>query len=291
MIYEHCVLCSRRVEWVVLGINMSLLLIKLVFTFMSGSRALFADAIESLANLIITVIVLLSLRIADKEFNERFPYGYGKIEFLTSGIINLLLLFGAVYFMLISIKEMFLLGPEKSPGLIAIIAAVISIAGNWVAFRYGRCVGEKVGSEVILANAWINYADIFTSVAVVVAVVGSNLGVVKLDHVMSVLIALVIIRTTGKGIEKAIKGLLDSSLRFEENRVKNLIKNINGIKQIHNVRTRQTGRKIHVNLDVVIPKTCKIKEGLKIVESIKTVLRKEMKNIADVSVQLIPAGG
>lgn len=291
MINERCLICSKKVEWVVLWTNLSLFLIKGIFTFLSHSRSLFADTIESLFNVVITVIVLFSLRIAEKECNDEFPYGYGKMEFLASGIVNLILLFGAIYFIFVALGEMAMQGQEKPPELIAIFAAVVSILGNWIAFGYGRCVGKKMGSASISANAWVNYADIATSAAVIVAVVGSNLGIAKLDHIVSVIIALIIIKMTGEGISKAIKGLLDSSLKFEESRIKNLIKNVQVVGQIRNVRTRQIGRKIHVDLDVAVPGGSRINEGLKIARRIKSILYKGMENIAEVSVQLTPTKG
>lgn len=291
MIEERCLICSKKVEWIVLGINLSLFLIKGIFTFISNSRSLFADTLESLANVVITIIVLFSLKIAEKGHDKKFPYGYGKMEFLASGIVNLLLLLGAVYFIFVALGEMALVGPEKTPKLIAVFAAVVSILGNWVAFAYGRCVGKKVGSAAISANAWASCADIATSVAVIVAVVGTNLGVVKLDHIISVIIALIIIKMTGEGIRKAIKGLMDSSSKSEEIRIRNLIKNIRGIKQIRSVRARQVGRKVWVDLEVAIPGNCPLQEGVKIIRCIKSVLQKKMENIAEVSVQLVPAKG
>jgi len=291
MIEERCLICSKKVEWIILGINLGLFLIKGIFTFISNSRSLFADTLESLANVVITVIVLFSLKIAEKGHDKKFPYGYGKVEFLASGIVNLLLLSGAIYFIFVALKEMVLIGPEKTPKLIAIFAAVVSILGNWVAFAYGRCVGKKVGSAAISANAWASCADIATSVAVIVAVLGTNLGVVKLDHIISVMIALIIIKMTGEGIGKAIKGLMDSSSKSEEIRIRNLIKNIRGIKQIRSVRARQVGRKVWVDLEVAIPGNCPLQEGVKIIQCIKSVLHKKMENIAEVSVQLVPAKG
>ena len=291
MIEERCLICSKKVEWIILGINLGLFLIKGIFTFISNSRSLFADTLESLANVVITLIVLGSLKIAEKGHDKKFPYGYGKVEFLASGIVNLLLLLGAVYFIFVALKEMVLIGPEKTPKLIAIFAAVVSILGNWVAFAYGRCVGKKVGSAAISANAWASCADIATSVAVIVAVVGTNLGVVKLDHIVSIIIALIIIKMTGEGIGKAIKGLMDSSSKSEEIRIRNLIKNIRGIKQIRSVRARQVGRKVWVDLEVAIPGSCPLQEGVKIIQRIKSVLHKKIENIAEVSVQLVPAKG
>ncbi|MHC4085591.1 MAG: cation diffusion facilitator family transporter [Planctomycetota bacterium] len=216
MIAQRCVNCSKRVEWVVLGINFSLFLLKGWFVLISHSKSLLTDSFESLANFIITIVVLVSLKMASRRADEKFPYGYGKVEFLASGIVNMLLMIGAIVYIFMSFSEMVMVGPEKPPGLIAIVAAVISIIVNYIAFGYGRCVGEKLGSSAILANARINLADIGTSVAVIVAVVGSNLGFSQLDHIAAIVICIIIIKVTLDGVKKAIRGLMDASLHSEE---------------------------------------------------------------------------
>jgi cation diffusion facilitator family transporter len=291
MIPQRCVNCSKKVEWVVLGINFSLFLLKGWFALISHSKSLLTDSFESLANFVITIVVLVSLKMASRSADEKFPYGYGKVEFLTSGIVNMLLMIGAIVFIFISFREMVMVGPEKPPGLIAIVAAAVSIMANYMAFGYGRCVGEKLDSSAILANAQISLADIGTSVAVIVAVVGSNLGLSQLDHIAAIVICVLIIKVTLDGAKKAIKGLMDASLRVEELHIRNLIEDIEGIELVGDVRARLAGRNLLVDVDIFLPSNWLLSKGLETVRKIKNVLCKKMKNISDVSVQLLPLAG
>jgi len=287
MIAQRCVNCGKKVEWVVLGINFGLFLLKGWFALISHSKSLLTDSFESLANFIITIVVLVSLKMASRSADEKFPYGYGKVEFLASGIVNMLLMIAAIVFIFISFSEMVMVGPEKPPGLIAIVAAAVSIIVNYIAFGYGRCAGEKVGSSAILANAQINLADIGTSVAVIVAVVGSNLGFSQLDHIAAIIICVLIIKVTLDGAKKAIKGLMDVSLRVEESHIRNLIEDIEGIERVGDVRARLVGRSLLVDVDIFLPSNWLLSRGLIIVRKIKNVLCRKMKNISDVSVQLL----
>jgi cation diffusion facilitator family transporter len=291
MIAQRCVNCSKKIEWVVLVINFCLFLLKGWFALISHSKSLLTDSFESLANFIITIVVLVSLKMASRSADEKFPYGYGKVEFLASGIVNTLLMIAAIVFIFISFHEMVMVGPEKPPGLIAIVAAAVSIIANYIAFGYGRCVGEKVDSSVILANAQINLADIGTSVAVIVAVVGSNLGLSQLDHIAAIVICVLIIKVTLDGIKKAIKGLMDASLRYEELHIRNLIEDIEGIERVGDVRARLAGRNLLVDVDIFLPSNWVLSKGLGTVRRIKNVLCRKMKNISDVSVQLLPFAG
>jgi cation diffusion facilitator family transporter len=285
MITQRCVSCSKKVEWVVLGINFGLFLLKGWFALISHSKSLLTDSFESLANL--TIVVLVSLKMASRRADERFPYGYGKVEFLASGIVNMALMMAAVIFMFVSFHEMITVGPEKPPGLIAIVAAAISIIVNYIAFGYGRCVGEKTGSSAVLANAQINLADIGTSVAVIVAVVGCNLGFTQLDHIAAIVICILIIKVTLSGAKKAVKGLMDVSLRAEESHIRNLIEDIEDVEDVGSVRVRLAGRKLLVDVDILLPAGWTLGRGLQIVEKVKKLLCKKMKDISDISVQML----
>ncbi|MHC4396171.1 MAG: cation diffusion facilitator family transporter [Planctomycetota bacterium] len=288
MIAKCCINCGRRVEWVVLGINFALFVLKGSFALISHSKSLLTDSFQSLANFIVTIVVLVSLRMVTRGADEKFPYGYGKVEFLASGIVNMLLMIAAKVFIIISFIEMIMVGPEKPPKLIAIVAACVSIIANYIAFGYGRCAGEKLASTAILANAEVSRADVGTSIAVIIAVVGSNLGFSRLDHIAAIVICVLIIKVTFDGLKKAVKGLMDVSLRTEELHIRNLIEDIEGIQRVGNVRARLAGRSLLVDVDVFLPADWALRRGLEIVQKVKNVLSKKMKGISGVSVQLLP---
>ena len=291
MIAQRCINCGKKVEWIVLGINFGLFILKGSFALLSHSKSLLTDSFQSLANFIITIVVLTSLRMASKGADEKFPYGYGKVEFLASGIVNMLLMIAAIVFIFVSFTEIIMAGPEKPPKLVAILAAGISIIANYIAFGYGRCAGEKLGSTAILANAEVSRADVATSVAVIVAVVGSNLGFSRLDHIAAIVICVLIIKVTLGGAKKAIKGLMDVSLRSEEQHIRNLVEDIEGVQCVGDVKARFAGRSLWVDVNIFVPADWVLSRGLETVRKIKNVLRRKMKGISDVSVQLLPFVG
>jgi len=291
MIAQRCINCGKKVEWIVLGINFGLFILKGSFALLSHSKSLLTDSFQSLANFIITIVVLTSLRMASKGADEKFPYGYGKVELLASGIVNMLLMIAAIVFIFVSFTQIIMVGPEKPPKLVAILAAGISIIANYIAFGYGRCAGEKLGSTAILANADVSRADVATSVAVIVAVVGSNLGFSRLDHIVAIVICVLIIKVTLGGIKKAIKGLMDVSLRSEEQHIRNLVEDIEGVQCVGDVKARFAGRSLWVDVNIFVPADWVLSRGLETVRKIKNVLRRKMKGISDVSVQLLPFVG
>ncbi|MBI4834659.1 MAG: cation transporter [Planctomycetes bacterium] len=287
-IKERCIRCEQKVPWVILSINLGVFLIEGVFALISNCRSLTADAIESFATLIIALIVLYSLKISKKENDEKHPYGYGKIEFLASGVIYSLLLMGISVFIYASIKEMITPGFMEPPCLIAVFPVLIAIAGNYIVFKYCRCAGEKLHSPVILANSMINKTDIMTSCLVLVAVIGSNLGWVSLDHIIAVIISLLIVKTAVEGMIKSARGLIDYSPKEAILQIRDIINRVPGVKEIKDIKTRLVGRKIWVDLDLGVPGNCILGEGLKISEKLKYMLKEKMSNIVDVTIRLSP---
>jgi len=288
MIPQRCIDCGKKVQWIILGINLSLFVVKLSFAIISHSKALLTDSFQSLANVVITIVVICSMRLADRGADERFPYGYGKIEFLASGVVNMMLMLGAIAFIIFTFHEMVMVGPEKPPELIAIAAAMISIIGNMLAYHYGRCAGEKLGSTVILANAEISRADVGTSVAVIVAVVGCQLGFSSLDHIVAIAIGAMIIKVAWDGAQKAVNGLMDASLHNEEVNILNLVEDVPGVSRVDNIKVRMAGRELLVDMDVFVPGDVQLNAGLETSTRIRDLLHKKIKSVSDVSVQLLP---
>ena len=288
MINQNCIKCGRRVVWIVLGINLSLFVIDMLFAVISNSRSLLANALQSCTNMTMTIIVIVSLEIAKKRPDEKFPFGYGKIEFLSSFIISIMLMIGVVFFIIFSFREMIFVGPEKPPQLIAILAAAVSIVANRFAYKYGKCAGEKLESPAILANAMVNSIDIISSIAVIIGVVGSNLGFSQFDHIISVLIAFVILKITSEEIQKAFRGLMDFSLYTDEKEIRNLANNIEGVKEVENIKIRFIGRKIWINMGISIPDDCVLGKGLEITNRIRNMILSSKKNVSEVVIQLHP---
>ena len=288
MIRQRCINCGKRVEWMILGIILSLFFVKGSFALISHSKSLLTDSFQSMANFIITLVVIASMRLAARDADKRFPYGYGKVEFLASGVVNMSLMLAAIVFILFSFFEMVMVGPEKPPKLIAIVAAAISIIANMLAYRYGRCAGEKLGSTVILANAEVSRADVGTSIAVIVAVIGCNMGFSSLDHIVAIAIGAMIIKVTWDGAKKAINGLMDVSLRSEEVHILNMVEDIEGVRRVEDVKVRLAGRRLFVDMNVFVGGDVILSAALETVAKIKNILPRKIKSVSEVSVQLLP---
>jgi cation diffusion facilitator family transporter len=286
---DRCRRCGDRLAWFVLEINLALFLADLGFAWVSHSRALVGGALQSCANMIASVLVIIGLQFSDKERDPEHPYGYGKVEFLICAAINLLLLCGALFFIFETIWEMATVGPERPPTLLALLPAIVSILANEFMFRYGRCAGEHLRSPALLANAWASRADVVTSCAIMVAVIAANLGWHHADHLIGIFIGVWITRISLTGLELATRGLMDYSPEVETTRIRELVNGVPGVGQIKDVKARWVGRKIWVDLEIGLAPAMLLGEGRKMARRLKEVLLADMVQVGDVTVRLSTA--
>lgn len=258
--------------------NVVLVILKITIGVTSGSKACIADGLHSASNIITAFAIILSHKIGNKPPNSRFHYGYGKIEFVAAGAISLLITAGAILLITVSIHNL-LREPSASPHFSAVLMALISIGANEMLFRFMRCVGTQLKSQTIMANAWANRADCFSSVAVVVGVLGSKLGFHHLDPIAAIFVVAVIIKVSVKILLDSVRALMDSSVNdLYGDEITGIAGNVANVRGVPRINTRQIGKKIWIDLEILIDPHCTIGQGNAIAERVKAAL---MGRIAD----------
>jgi cation diffusion facilitator family transporter len=288
MRFERCEQCGNRAAWAGIWTNVVLVILKLIVGVTSGSKACIADALHSASNIITAFAIILSQKISRKSANSRFPYGYGKVEFLAAGMISLLITMGAVALISVSINHL-INRPGPPPHFSALLMALISIGANEMLFRFMRCAGTQLKSQTILANAWANRADCFSSFAVIVGVVGGRLGFHHLDPIAALFVVAVIIKVSVKILVDSVKALMDFSVN--DAYAEEILAIAEGIKDVRTVlglKTRHIGQKIWVELDILIDPQCTLREGQMIADRVKGVLLEKVRDLERVLVHFRP---
>ncbi len=149
---EHCRICRAEVTWWSIFANIGLSTYKGLLGAMTGSVALVADSLHSAADVVASVVTLFSLKLSDRKADEKYPYGYGNIQFIASSIVGVILILGAIYLMYESVMKI-VMDTLEPPSAIAVLGAVVSIIVNELMYRYQGCVGKENNSPAIIANA------------------------------------------------------------------------------------------------------------------------------------------
>jgi cation diffusion facilitator family transporter len=289
MANTRCTQCAIQIGWVSFWINLILVLLKITVGIIGGSKACIADGLHSASNVVVAVAIIMSQKISSRQKNSGYHYGFGKIEFLLTGFISFFIISGALALLFLSIKHLVSEPVVSPPHLSAALMAMISIGTTEMLFRYMRCAGVRVNSQIILAGAWANRANCFSSVAVLVGVISAKMGYHYLDPVTAILVVGIIINACYKMLIDSVRALMDYSVndRYKEE-IAGIISEMPDIQSATNIKTRQIGQRIWVELDILVDPGCSILEAQKTGEKVQARLMEGSGDFERVFVNLCP---
>lgn len=236
----------------------------LVFKFFAGiaghSAAMLADAVHSLSDFITDIVVIVFVRIAGKPEDKGHDYGHGKYETLATAIIGLLLLcvgFGIFWNGASSIYTFLRGGQLESPGVVALVAALVSIVSKEILYQYTVIQGKKLNSQAVIANAWHHRSDALSSIGTAIGIGGAILlgdHWRVLDPVAAVVVSFFIMKVSVRLLIPCVDELLEKSLPEDvEKEIEQTILSFPGVSQPHHLRTRRIGNyyaiELHVRMD------------------------------------------
>ena len=285
---KRCDQCKNRAVWISLFNNILMCIFKIFVGFASGSKACIADGLHSAANIITSLTIIVSHKITSRKANREFHYGYGKVEFVAAGFISFMIIGGAITLVIFSIRHL-LREPPYTPHYSAMFIALISVVANEMVFRYMRCVGTQFKSQTVLASAWANRADCFSSIAVIVGVLGSKMGIHHLDPITAIVVVVIIIKVSFKILIDSIKPLMDSSLNDSYScEIEKIVGGIENVAGISELKTRHIGQKIWVELNIIVDPRHTMHEGQMIAERVKESLFEKINDLERVLVYCRP---
>lgn len=235
----------------------------LIFKFFAGivghSAAMLAEAIHSLSDFVVDIIILIFVHIANKPVDKGHDFGHGKFETLATAIIGVLLLFvgfGILYDGCDKIYDAITGKVLNQPGLLAFIAAIVSIISKEILYQYTLKSGKKYNSQATVANAWHHRSDAFSSVGTAVGIGGAILLGEHwrvLDPVAAVLVSIFIIRAAFSLLKPCMGQLLEKSLPEDiEKKIVDATLSFPGVTEPHDLRTRQIGNNYAIDLHVLM---------------------------------------
>lgn len=249
-----------RVTLVGSVVNLLLLVFKFVAGILGHSAAMLADAVHSLSDFVTDIIVIVFVRISSKPEDEGHDYGHGKYETLATAIIGLVLLFvgfGILWNGATSIWDFWQGGELKEPGMLALWAALASIAFKELLYQYTVLKGRRLNSQAVVANAWHHRSDALSSIGTAIGIGGAILlgeQWLILDPLAAVVVSLFIMKVAIQLLVPCVEELLEKSLPAEvEEKIKQEILAFPGVTSPHHLRTRRIGSsyaiEVHIRMD------------------------------------------
>lgn len=234
-------------------LNTMLSIFKFVAGIVSSSGAMISDAVHSASDVLSTVIVIIGVKISGKESDQKHPYGHERLECVAALILAVILAVTGFCIGINGIQKIIAVNNTelRPPGILALIAAFISIIVKEGMYWYTRKAAKKINSGVLMADAWHHRSDSLSSIGSFIGIFGARLGFPVLDPVAGVLISVFIIKVSYDISADSIRKMLDESSPKEiEDSIENEVGKINGVKRIDLFKTRMFGDKIYVDIEI-----------------------------------------
>ncbi len=238
-------------------VNFILLIFKFVAGVLGHSSAMVADAIHSLSDFATDIIVLFFVRISSKPADTTHKYGHGKFETLATAFIGFALLAVGIGILIEGTKNIVAVVRGEvlqAPGVIALLAAAVSIISKEILYQYTVYKGRKINSQAVVANAWHHRSDAFSSIGTLVGITGAMFLGEKwrvLDPVAAVIVSVFILKVAIDILRNSLEELMEHSLPdAEEEEIKQIILSTNGVESPHHLRTRRIGNRVAIEVHI-----------------------------------------
>jgi len=268
---------------------------KLLAGIFGNSNAMIADGIHSFSDFVSDIVVIFGFRISGKPADANHNYGHGRFETLSSAAISVMLTIAgfSIAYRGFSNLILFLSGKVlEAPGIIALIAAFISIGAKELLYRYTIIVGRKINSQAIIANAWHHRSDAFSSIATSIGIggailLGENWRV--LDPIASLLVSILIIKTGINILKDSINQFLDCAVDIDtRNEIISISKEVEGIMNLHDLKTRKIGDSISMEFHINVLSELSVYKSHKLTERLEMKLRKKFGEKTNISIHVEP---
>ncbi|WP_320040497.1 cation diffusion facilitator family transporter [uncultured Desulfobacter sp.] len=277
--------------WAVVGFagNFGLAILKGWAGIVSNSSAMVADAVHSASDIFASVFVYISLKIAQKPADKEHPYGHGRAEVISTLVVVGMLAAAGVEIIRTAITTI-RHGSLHAPGDLAVYVAILSVLVNELMYQFTYRAGVKTNSPSTIANAMDNRSDAFSSIAALIGIVGAKLKYPVLDPIAGIVVALFIFKMSYDIAMDAVGQIMDESVGEKKiQEVTTLALTVNGVRNVHGIRVRQSGAAFLVDLDIVVDPKITVQMAHDIGESVREMIRVQMDKVSDVRVHIDPS--
>lgn len=282
---------AMRVSVVSIIVNLLLSLIKLFAGIFAKSSAMISDAIHSASDVFSTFVVIIGVNIANKQSDKEHQYGHERLECVAAIILAIVLAVTGIGIGIDGIKKILAgnYGDLEVPGVVALIAAVMSILVKEWMYWYTRRAAKKINSSALMADAWHHRSDSLSSIGAFIGILASRLGYPIFDPIASVIICIFIIKAAYDIFKDSIDKLVDKSCDEKTvEKIKEVIMNQDGVIGIDLLRTRLFGSKIYVDVEISADGNKPLKETHAIAEKVHDAIENEFKTVKHCMVHVNP---
>ena len=281
---------ATRVSLVSMITNVILTLLKLAAGLLAHSGAMISDAAHSASDIFSGLIVLLGVKISTKEPDEQHPYGHERYECVAALLLSGILALVGGTIGISAVKDIVSVKTAEIPGLLALVAAVVSIVTKESLFWYTRGYAKKYRSTALHAEAWHQRSDALSSIGALIGIAGARMGVPVMEPIASLIIALFILRVAIRIFKEAIDQMVDHSCNEEaEEAFRTTALEQPGVLGVELLRTRMFGNRVYVDLEIAADPNLTLAAAHEIAEDVHDAIEKTFPEVKHIMVHVNPA--
>lgn len=246
--------------------------VKIEFGVMGDSEALVADGWNNVSDVIATLVILFGLKIARKPADKDHRYGHFRAETAAALIAAIVMAFVGIDVLKNTGGELLSDSPVNTPGTLTMYIAIIGAIVMYGVYRYNRHIAEKTNNLAVMAAALDNRSDALVSLSVVIGIVTSRFGWTWADPLVAVIIAIIILKTAWRVGYDAVHALMDGFDADKLSDIEQKVDEIEGIREVLDVRARFHGSTIHVDLTIGLDHHLTVVESHALTEKVEEEL-------------------
>ena len=271
--------------------NTALTLFKLIAGILAASGAMISDAVHSASDIFSTVIVIIGIKFSARKSDKAHPYGHERFECVAAIVLSIILLICGLFIGHTAVEK---LSESKTqevvvPGVLALVAALISIVSKEAMYWYTRHYAMQIDSGALMADAWHHRSDALSSIGALIGIAGARMGYPIMDTIASLVICLFIVKAAYDIFIDAIKKMVDHSCDEEmEIEISQCACEQDGVLGIDSIRTRVFGNKIYVDIKIFADGSIPLTESHKLAKNVHNAIEEKFDKVKHITVYVKP---
>ena len=282
---------ANRVSFITIIGNVILSVVKFLAGIIAHSNAMISDAVHSASDVFSTIVVIIGIKLASKEADKEHPYGHERLECVAAIVLAMVLVITGLGIGAEALKNIVQgnYSDLQVPGILALIAAIVSIVSKEAMYWYTRYYAKKIDSSALMADAWHHRSDAFSSIGALVGIGGARVGFPVMDSIASLVIFVFIVKAAYDIFKDAMDKMLDHSCDEEtEKQIYDCVMKNEHVRGIDLLQTRIFGNKIYVDVEIQLYASYTLEEAHNIAETVHKDIEDSFPKVKHIMVHVNP---
>ena len=272
--------------------NAVLTLFKILAGVFANSGAMISDAIHSASDVFSSIIVIIGVKLAAKKSDKDHPYGHERFECVAAIVLAVILLVCGLFIGHEAIEKIGAgnTGELAVPGMLALIAAIVSIVSKEAMYWYTRFYAKRLDSGALMADAWHHRSDALSSIGALIGIAGAMLGYPLMDTIASLVICIFIVKAAYDIFKDAIGKMVDRSCSEEvEQEISSFASEQEGVLGVDTIKTRMFGNRIYVDIKIFADGEITLTQSHRIAKQVHNAIEHRFDKVKHITVYVKPA--